>query len=955
MMVGRFRVDFSRSKVLTIEHFVDFIFLASTYLFLFSIFKPSLLISDTYTTGGDMGSHMYPAWYMREYLLPHLKIFGWSMAWYAGFPMFEYYFPLPFAAVGLLSYLISFKIAFKLVTVSGVFLLPLASYLFMRLVGFKYPAPALASVFSLCLLFNEEFSIWGGNIKSTLAGQFTFIAGVSLAVLYMGLAYSYVESRRHFLKASFALAAVPLCHIYTLIWAVSSTLPLMLSKTREKTVENTNRLWSVYLMGFALSGFWSLNTISKLGWSTAFGAWRGQGIWEVVPKILIPFYPLAFATLVYFMFRPDKRVGFLASVTLPPLIFFAAIRSGITEHLLDVRFMPFVYLGILYLSAVAVARVLRSFRGVWLSSMIVLLLSIMWVTQNQTIINLSDSLIGGKMDLTSPEFFSSVGQATSFRYSGAVPSWVEWNYRGYDVLSTWPGVKMFFDYLGSLPPGRVVHEFSSSHDSFGTPRTLELIPFFSGHPVLEGLNIESAASSPFHFYMQSEYSKAATCPLSYMRCTRFNFPDAVKHFRYFAPKYVVASSDVLKEALEKDGGFRHLKSLPYDLEVYELVSEIPIVEVPKYYPVAVVSGDWREASMKWWKKPDATEVPIVLVGSANGLDEGLFGGVVDDGFKPELLPRRDVGRGCNVSYSIGEEYVDASTDCPGLPHLIKITYNPGWSVVGADRIYLAGPAFMLVYPSGGKFRLTYGSTTLGMLGYIITVSALLFSTAYVLRKTPPLAHYLTQIKSENITQGIIRAEYMAFAALEFAKKRWKSAVCVLTVILLAHLAYTYLSVKNSECSGFCRDMGYVTGRASFSGLLSSVDHFDMGYDNKAENIEHEFVCTAVCDASRGDFVYVNFGMIGFSMKSKPGVDHRLSLLVDDSHWCRTADIYFNGKYLETIRQSDDKVGWNKRSYIIPARMVVSDRSNIVLNHSASDCWGMDISDAWLEPVECTCG
>ncbi|MBU0761448.1 MAG: hypothetical protein KKD39_00335 [Candidatus Altiarchaeota archaeon] len=471
---------------------------------------------------------------------------------------------------------------------------------------------------------------------------------------------------------------------------------------------------------------------------------------------------------------------------------------------------------------------------------------------------------------------------------------------------------------------------------------------------MEGLNIESAASSPFHFFMQSEYSKAATCPLSYMRCTRFNFEDAKKHFRYFAPKYVVASSDMLKNALVQDGGFRHLKSFEYDLDVYELSEEIPLVEVPYYLPVLVVSDDWRQAIMSWWKKPDAIDVPLAVAKSSDETDMGRFAAVVGDGFNPEALARMETGAGCEVSYAVGNEFVDVNTSCPGKPHIVKVTYNPGWSVTGADKIYLAGPAFMLVYPAGNSFKLTYGLTPLGYLGYLMTFLGLVVCISYVLWSRGYLNDSRFSHGFSKFCTKLVDMEYSLLDVLSNLLRHWRKLLALAFAVLILHYLSGIYSTMQVECADLCSEMGYSGGSGSFSGIFSTGDHFDMGFDNVAENEGHELVCTAACDKSRGDFVYVNFGMISFNMASKPGVNHRLSFLVDDSHWCRTADIYFNGKYLDTLSQSDSKVGWNKRSYFIPKELITSASSNIILNHSRNDCWGVDVSDAWLEPIECSC-
>ncbi len=45
----------------------------------------SLLFSSTITNGGDMGSHYYPAFYLREVLLPRGQLMGWCLGNYAGY------------------------------------------------------------------------------------------------------------------------------------------------------------------------------------------------------------------------------------------------------------------------------------------------------------------------------------------------------------------------------------------------------------------------------------------------------------------------------------------------------------------------------------------------------------------------------------------------------------------------------------------------------------------------------------------------------------------------------------------------------------------------------------------------------------------------------------------------------------------------------------------------------
>ena len=108
---------------ITPETIVNFLVFLAIYGFLVSVFNPSVMLSETITAGGDTASHYYPAKFLRDELLPKGHVIGWLPGWYGGMPLFQFYFTLPFVLIALLSYIIPLQIAFKLVTVLGVFLL----------------------------------------------------------------------------------------------------------------------------------------------------------------------------------------------------------------------------------------------------------------------------------------------------------------------------------------------------------------------------------------------------------------------------------------------------------------------------------------------------------------------------------------------------------------------------------------------------------------------------------------------------------------------------------------------------------------------------------------------------------------------------------------------------------------------------------------------------------------
>ena len=105
------------------------------YAVLLIFYKPNLLFSLTTTAGGDTGAHHYPAQYLIQELLPHFRLTGWAPGWYAGMPMLTFYFPFPFLLIAILNWFLPYQLAFKLVTVLGVFALPATAYAMGRLLA----------------------------------------------------------------------------------------------------------------------------------------------------------------------------------------------------------------------------------------------------------------------------------------------------------------------------------------------------------------------------------------------------------------------------------------------------------------------------------------------------------------------------------------------------------------------------------------------------------------------------------------------------------------------------------------------------------------------------------------------------------------------------------------------------------------------------------------------------
>ena len=114
-------------RLTPLERWVGFAVTAAAALYVWFTFQPDLVLAGTTANGGDTGAHVWWPAYLRDHILPKWRLTGWAPDWYAGFPAYQFYFPLPALAIALLSFLIPYEIAFKLITITGLVSLQVAA------------------------------------------------------------------------------------------------------------------------------------------------------------------------------------------------------------------------------------------------------------------------------------------------------------------------------------------------------------------------------------------------------------------------------------------------------------------------------------------------------------------------------------------------------------------------------------------------------------------------------------------------------------------------------------------------------------------------------------------------------------------------------------------------------------------------------------------------------------
>ena len=232
---------------------IDVFIILSIELFIALFFDYKLLIFDTILTGGDTASWYGIASHLQNTLLPNGRLTGWDMGNFCGYPNFSFYFIPPFLLSVLLSYLgMPLTISLKIVVMSGLFALPIVTYLCLRCLKYRFPMPIIGALTSLIFIFNETYTMFGGNALSTFAGEFCYMFSFSLFILFIGTFYKGFYSEKYAIQNGVLLGLIGLSHLFMFIPSIFLILYYFFSTGKLRYIIKVS--WT----GFGLMAFWIL-------------------------------------------------------------------------------------------------------------------------------------------------------------------------------------------------------------------------------------------------------------------------------------------------------------------------------------------------------------------------------------------------------------------------------------------------------------------------------------------------------------------------------------------------------------------------------------------------------------------------------------------------------------------------------------------------------------------------
>lgn len=714
--------------------------------------RPWLWFDDTTPTGGDLGAHVWAPAYLRDVLIPELRLTGWTHDWYAGFPAFTFYMVIPSLlvvivdagvdlSVGVFAYMavvlavcgltlrivartrwaaaqrwatalaiagivgagkllvgdvevnraiaalllpaacggwawyllqarprwrapaavaavllavlvvpMPYGVSIKVVAIAGVVALPVAVWAMARTAGVGLEGQALAAAATLLFLFDRSFNIYGGNLMSTMAGEFAYSLGLAVAVLFIGAAARGMDSGRHSVLAGALLALTGLSHLFSAFLALAATAALLLTGRWQRAAWRQRLKWTLETgaLGAALSAWWVLpfwwnrGLLNDMGWGKErrylSSLWSRSSFdygFLVNDPALQLFVVVAVAGTAVLFFRRSRPLAerwsrLHVTLAVTGAIFAVAFVVMPEGRLWNVRILPFYYLTVYLVAALAVGELIgwgrsrldrrhaarveagadagrfgRLAGSVAAGGCVALAAVAVLVAVGLPLRSLPGGRLGDDGVYRWGPLSSSDSNLGSY--------WVQYNFEGYEgrqPTADGGGSAEYWDLVDTM--GRVgerrgcgpsLWEYGAGRlGSYGTPMAPMLLPYWTDRCIgsMEGLYFEASATTPYHFLMQSELSAAPSRAQRDLPYSALDVARGTEHLRAMGVRYYMAfSDDAIGQARAVAGLEEVASSGPW--VVFEVAQSAPVTGLVRLPVVVDGIGDssdsWLEASV----------------------------------------------------------------------------------------------------------------------------------------------------------------------------------------------------------------------------------------------------------------------------------------------------------------------------------------------------------------------
>jgi hypothetical protein len=597
-----------------------FIIVAGVMAFVISQLYPGLIFEPTMDVGGDTAGHIVAVYYFIHHILPSFRLTGWDPQWFDGFPLYTFYFPFPPLVMAFFSWFVPYAVAFKMGTALGIIAMPLAAYAMGRMVKAPRPIPALMSVGVVLFVFNNWFTIDGGNVMSTMAGEYSFTLSMTLMLLFIGAYVKSLTTGRGRYLAVMLFLFTALSHIVPAMFAGGAAVILTLVYP-DKAKASPKGKYASNKFKFLVSKFTSWSSLAyrrptrvlitvgvasllvSLFWLLPFGVYGiKDGLTSSLNngRVLNSFW--------YNMFPPNVEsavlglalLGGVAAITkkdrFPTALFILTLISAAlfqwapSALIYNGRWIPFWFLLSSLLAAYGVKEIGVLLKNTFALKRYFVATRLLAAGNTKGAQNALGKTSAGKdVPLQTNSWFMGVGYpivvalttillmaswlgVSPFGNFGTLnPSdgWTTFNYKGYQSEPGWTELErltQMLDYAGQkFGCGRLDYEYGKNTSGwFGSTDYTISIPYWTNGcmDTTQGLYYQSSTTTDFHFLDASELEMDASRAVVGLPYENFNIADGVRHLQLYGVKYFLANSPQAEAQAAQDPSLVEVGTTP---------------------------------------------------------------------------------------------------------------------------------------------------------------------------------------------------------------------------------------------------------------------------------------------------------------------------------------------------------------------------------------------------------
>ena len=713
------KFNFQSNKIATVFPF------AILLIFL----RIDLILLNTLPTGGDMGAHIVPTKFFVEELFYNFKISGWSNDWFAGYPAYYFYFPLPPSIVAVLNLILPFNISFKIMVLIALVLLVIS---IEKLINFKIGTLSyIGFAGGLLYLLTESFTIFGGNLASSLAGQYSFT--YSLAFANLSIYYISNNLIKHsVIKGSAFLGLSLLSHIIPfLIYAPIFLIYFLSSKSI-----NPEKLIGLLIFLFLTLRF-SISLFLNLEFTTNMTYSPYTKIKDLIKPDILPF---AIAIFSYAIFTSGRNLKNIFLSTEMYLVFASTLLFfyGPEGTLWNGRLVPFFNLGLIILffkifeekTDLLIEKIKQKYLIVLFYLIFTSFFIFNYVQKWQERYAITVYfvaliiLLSFMITIYIPKYGLGITLIALVLSSvNFLPHWLNWNFTGYDQKDDWSDITNLYSGLNQLEPGRIMWEPNSDLNKYGTPMVLMTIPMFTNHESIEGLYFDSSITTPFHFVTVSGLAESPSNPVGGLSYINGDFDKGVRYMKELGIDYFISYTESITDKAISSNELENLfQSSPFT--VFKVNSNK--VEVIESELISFTQPNlFNRISNSIFKRQEIDSFFVLSMkefklDNKKRIIEGISSGEIQNLNNISHIESEI------DNIKISDTKITFQTKHPNRLHIVKVSYFPNWKIKNGLGPYRISPSFMAVIPHTNDVEIVFKNTPIENAVSLFSVIAFLF-------------------------------------------------------------------------------------------------------------------------------------------------------------------------------------------------------------------------------------